>query len=48
MNRQKKIRQKLIKKAKAANAKANPKKRSEYVAKAEREKAKAEPASPIG
>lgn len=36
MNRQKKIRQKLLKKAKAANAKANPKKAPSYIAKADR------------
>ncbi|EGG94923.1 hypothetical protein IMCC1989_2119 [gamma proteobacterium IMCC1989] len=38
MNRQKKIKQKLKKKAKAANLKANPKKASTYVSKADREK----------
>jgi len=36
MNRQKKIRQKLLKKAKTANAKASPKKASAYIAKADR------------
>jgi hypothetical protein len=37
MNRQKKIRQKLLKKAKAANVKASPKQASTYIAKADRE-----------
>jgi hypothetical protein len=38
MNRQKKIKQILKKKAKAATIKTNPKKASSYIAKADREK----------
>jgi hypothetical protein len=39
MNRQKKIKQILKKKAKAANIKTNPKKASIYIAKADRQSA---------
>jgi len=38
MNRQKKIKQILKKRAKAANIKANPKKATAYISKADREK----------
>ncbi len=47
MNRKKKLKQILKKKAKRANAKLNPKKSKPYISKAERAKLEATTSSPV-